>query len=98
MTEFMEFDVDGLDPEIVAEAKRISARKQNASPWGPRSVRKPLTGRKLRRAMGEINREPARLTISVEWQSGSNKGFTTQVDTPSKRAIKRINCARGHVR
>ena len=50
------------------------------------------------RTNGQINREPARLTMEVDWQSGPNKGITTVMETPSMRAPKRISGSRRKVR
>ena len=97
MTEPMQFSVDGLDPELVEQAKQMAneLRKQNRSPRGPLSVQKPLTGRRLRRAMGQTNKgTQVKLASEVRW---FNNTTTTEL-FPSPRAPKRISGSRKKTR
>ena len=75
---------------------RGKMRKTNASPRGPRSVRKPMTGRALRRAMGQTNRDHDVSLVGEFHFAGADKGKILLLASP--RAPKRISGSRKKMR
>ena len=81
--------------QVVADVRR-ALRKPNASPRGPQSVRKPLTGRALRRAMGQTNRDHDVSLVGEFHFAGADKGKIMLLASP--RAPKRISGSRKKMR
>lgn len=72
MTEPMQLDVSGIDPDLIAEAIQKSGvhgeapRSSGAPTRGPASVGKPFSGRALKRAQGKRSNLSTHLAVDFD--------------------------------